>query len=380
MSDIIILEGAAEKRAEAKQMSFSMESINKFLYRSQKLKIAHKVLFFRLLATMVNAGLPILKSIEVLGKQEKNPLLSLLYDELKKDLRGGKHLSQSLAAYHGNFNPSECSLIEAGEKTGRLNVSLLQLSDQIERIYSVTRKFKGAMTYPMAIMIVMTGAVAVIMTVIVPRVVEIFGDKSKLPPLTQFLIATSDFLVYDGIYLVIGVALIVLGISIWKKTPRGRYGWAWIMLRLPIFGPILQKIILSRFARVFSNLLANGISVVESLRIVSDAVDNEVYRQRFLLLREDVKKGIKIGESLEDDQLFPDIIVQMIKIGEETAKLDSIIIKLADFYDEEVNIVVDSIQKILEPVIIVTLAVVVGFVAVGIMQPIMNMADVVSNS
>jgi len=150
------------------------------------------------------------------------------------------------------------------------------------------------------------------------------------------------------------------------------------MLHLPIIGKVLQKVVLSKFARVLSNLLSSGISIVESLRIVSDVVGNEVYRQRILLLREDIKKGIKIGESLEDDRLFPEMLVQMIKVGEETAKLDSIILKLADFYDEEVDTTINSINKLLEPIIIVSMAVVVGFIAVGIMQPIMNLADVVS--
>jgi len=135
------------------------------------------------------------------------------------------------------------------------------------------------------------------------------------------------------------------------------------MLRMPIFGKLIQKVVLSKFARVFSNLLGSGISIVESLRIVSDVVDNEVYRQRILLLREDVKRGVKIGESLEDDSLFPEMLVQMIKVGEETAKLDTIILKIADFYDEEVDVFINGMQKVIEPVIIVTMAVVVGFVA-----------------
>lgn len=147
------------------------------------------------------------------------------------------------------------------------------------------------------------------------------------------------------------------------------------MLKIPIFGPVITKVILSKFSRVLSNLLSSSISIVESLRIVSDVVDNEVYRQRILVLREDVKRGVKIGESLEDDELFPEMLVQMIKVGEETAKLDSIILKIADFYDEEVDNVINAINKTLEPVIIVTMAIIIGFIAVGIMQPIMNLSE-----
>lgn len=232
--------------------------------------------------------------------------------------------------------------------------------------------------YPAAIIVVMIGSIMVLMTMVVPKIVEIFGDESKLPPLTQFLIATSNFFVNFWWLIIIGSIGFVIFVSFWRQTPVGKYKFDKIMLHLPIIGKVLQKVILSKFARVLSNLLSSGISIVESLRIVSDVVGNEVYRQRILLLREDIKKGIKIGESLEDDRLFPEMLVQMIKVGEETAKLDSIILKLADFYDEEVDTTINSINKLLEPIIIVSMAVVVGFIAVGIMQPIMNLADVVS--
>jgi type IV pilus assembly protein PilC len=152
------------------------------------------------------------------------------------------------------------------------------------------------------------------------------------------------------------------------------------MLKFPIVGPIIRKVVLSKFARVFSNLLSSGISIVESLRIVSEVVDNEVYRQRILLLREDIKRGIKIGEGLEDDRLFPDMLVQMIKVGEETARLDSIILKVADFYDAEVDTTVNAINKTLEPIIIVVMAVAVGFIAVGVMQPIMGLSEAVTGA
>lgn len=140
----------------------------------------------------------------------------------------------------------------------------------------------------------------------------------------------------------------------------------------------MKKVVLSKFSRVLSNLLSSGISIVESLRIVSEVVDHEVYRQRIMLLREDIKKGIKIGEGLEDDALFPDMLVQMIKVGEETARLDTIILKIADFYDAEVDTTVNAINKTIEPVIIVIMAVVVGFIAVGIMQPIMNLSEIMA--
>lgn len=280
---------------------------------------------------------------------------------------------------NSSFSDAEASIIESGEKTGRLNTALLQLADQVEKVDSISKKIKGALIYPCAIILVMFGSVTVLMTMVVPKLVEMFGDRSKLPPLTQFLINTSDIFVgYWWLMIVVLVGSIV-SVTIWKETEEGKYRFDGILLKLPIFGPVLRKVILSKFARVLSNLLGSGISIVESLRIVSEVVDNEVYRQRILVLREDVKRGIKIGESLEDDVLFPEMLVQMIKVGEETAKLDSIILKLADFYDEEVDNTINAINKSLEPVIIVTMAIVVGFIAVGIMQPIMNLSETIEN-
>lgn len=378
MSDFIILDTKNEAQIVKETWGFSMDTVDAWMISKQRIKTEQKVIFFRLLATMVNAGLSIMKSITILEKQEKNVLLQKAYTNIIIGIKSGKNLSQTLREYGENFSDSECSIIESGEKTGKLNLSLLQLAEQVEKVSGMTKKLKGALMYPAAIVVVMIGSIMVLMTMVVPKIVEIFGDKNKLPPLTQFLIATSNFFVNYWWAVVIGGFGFVIAVSFWKNTESGHYRFDQIMLRLPIMGMVMQKVILSKFSRVLSNLLSSGISIVESLRIVSDVVDNEVYRQRILLLREDIKKGIRIGESLEDDRLFPDMLVQMIKVGEETAKLDTIILKIADFYDEEVDTTINSINKLLEPIIIVSMAVVVGFIAVGIMQPIMNMADVVS--
>ncbi|MDD5197389.1 MAG: type II secretion system F family protein [Candidatus Gracilibacteria bacterium] len=380
MSDFLILDIKTEEQEAIVTRGFSMDAFDAWLISKQKIKLEQKVIFFRLLATMVNAGLSIMKAITILEKQEKNILLQKAYANIIIGIKSGKNLSQTLREYGENFSDSECSIIEAGEKTGKLNTSLIQLADQVEKVSGMSKKLKGALMYPAAIVVVMIGSIMVLMTMVVPKIVEIFGDKDKLPPLTKFLIATSDFFVNYWWAIIIFFVGFIITVSFWKQTESGRYRFDRIMLHLPIIGKVTQKVILSKFSRVLSNLLSSGISIVESLRIVSEVVGNEVYRQRILLLREDIKKGIKIGESLEDDSLFPDMLVQMIKVGEETAKLDTIILKIADFFDEEVDTTINSINKLLEPIIIVTMAVVVGVIAVGIMQPIMNLADVVSES
>lgn len=379
MEDIIIQDTQSGGQAQKKKFQFSLEALDEWIVANQKMKLKEKVIFFRLLATMVNAGLPVLKSIAILEKQEQSPVLKSIYSRIIEGVKSGKNLSLTLRGFDGTFTDAEASIIESGEKTGRLNTALIQLADQVEKVDSVTKKIKGALIYPAAIIIVMFGSITVLMTLVVPKLVEMFGEKDKLPPLTQFLMATSDFFVGYWWAMIAVIVISIVGVTFWRKSAEGHYKFDAIMLRLPIFGPVLRKVILSKFSRVLSNLLASGISIVESLRIVSEVVGNEVYRQRILALREDVKRGVKIAENLEDDKLFPDMLVQMIKVGEETAKLDSIILKIADFYDEEVDNTINAINKTLEPVIIVTMAIVIGFIAVGIMQPIMNLSETIEN-
>ncbi|MFZ4461966.1 MAG: type II secretion system F family protein [Patescibacteria group bacterium] len=379
MEDIIIQDTQSGGQAQKKKFQFSLESLDEWIVANQKMKLKEKVIFFRLLATMVNAGLPVLKSIAILEKQEQSPVLKNIYSHIIEGVKSGKNLSLTLRGFKGTFTDAEASIIESGEKTGRLNTALIQLADQVEKVDSVTKKIKGALIYPAAIVIVMFGSITVLMTLVVPKLVEMFGEKDKLPPLTQFLMTTSDFFVGYWWAMISVIVALIVGVAFWRKSAVGHYKFDAIMLMLPIFGPVLRKVILSKFSRVLSNLLGSGISIVESLRIVSEVVGNEVYRQRILALREDVKRGIKIAENLEDDKLFPDMLVQMIKVGEETAKLDSIILKIADFYDEEVDNTINAINKTLEPVIIVTMAIVIGFIAVGIMQPIMNLSETIEN-
>ncbi len=379
MDDLIIKESQSKAIEAKKKTSFSLSSVDEWLISRQGMTLKQKVIFFRLLATMVNAGLAVLKSLTILEKQEANPVVKNVYSKIIEGIKGGKNLSVTLRTFNGAFSDAEASIIESGEKTGRLNTALIQLADQVEKVDSITKKIKGALIYPAAIIVVMLGSVMVLMTLVVPKLVEMFGDRDKLPPITQMLMATSDFFVgYWWLILIVAFVSIVL-VLVWKQSEEGHYRFDGILLKLPIFGAVLRKVILSKFSRVLANLLSSGISIVESLRIVSDVVDNEVYRQRILALREDVKRGVKIGENLEDDKLFPEMLVQMIKVGEETAKLDTIILKIADFYDEEVDNTINAINKSLEPIIIVTMAVIIGFIAVGIMQPIMNLSETIEN-
>lgn len=376
-NSIIILSEKFETPKNLKQKSW-WEAINDALVTNQKVKLKDKVTFYRLLATMVNAGLTVLQAIKVLHAEQKSPVIKKVQESMIRDIQSGHSLSATLRLFPKSFSDSEIAMVESGEKTGKLNTALLQLATQIEKLASLSKKLIGALIYPALIVVVMIGVIFVLMWQVVPKLIGIFSDFWGLPPATQMLVNISSFIQNYWYVFFIVPFLFMSSLTAWRKTEHGLYITDKILLKIPGVGSLLQKIIISRFARLLSSLMGSGVSIVEALRIISGALGNEVYRQRVLLLRDDVTRGVTMGASLEDDPLFPDMVTQMIRVGEETAKIDTIIIKVADFYDEEVDGAVSTINKIIEPIIIVTMAVVVGFIAYAIMTPIMQLSDVIS--
>ena len=357
-----------------------LDKINKYLISMQSLKTKDKLIFYRLLSTMANAWVWLVKAVSILEKQEKNLVMKGILSAFVVNLKSWKKLSECLDLYPSSFGEAEIWIIRSWEKTWKLNLVLVNLADQIEKVESINGKLKGALMYPAFIMVVVAWVIFIMMTMVVPKLLEIFEDKSALPASTKTLIAISDFMVGYWFIIIIFIILSVAWITVWKKTPTGKYLFDKLLFKIPVMWGVIQKIILSKFSRIFANLISSWVSMVESLKITSEAVWNEVYRQRILLLAQDVKSGIRINESLEWSNLFPDMMVQMIKVWEETASLDNTIVKVADFYDEQVDNTIRVLNKLLEPIIIVFLAVVVWFIAMAIMQPIMNLADTVSNT
>lgn len=385
MSEIFILDEEQKKSNIKKQDLQSdvnlMDKINAYLLSKQWLKTKDKVVFYRLLSTMINAWITLIKSIQILEKQEKKwTVLKNILEKFWTELRGGKWLSECLKMFSSSFSPAEIWMIESWEKTWKLNKALTDLADQEEKIASINWKLKSALMYPAMVIVVVIWVITVMMVFVVPKLLEIFDWNENLPLSTRILISISDFFVNYWWLFILWVVTLIVWVSLWKKTISWKYYFDKFLLKIPVFWKITQKIVLSKFARVLSWMLSSWVSIVESLRIVADAVWNEVYRQRILFLRDDVKNWLKIYESLEEDPLFPEMMVSMVQIWEQTAKLDEIILKIADFYDEEVDNTIWVINKLLEPIIIVTMAVIVWFIAIAIMQPIMNIADEVSNS
>ena len=372
---LIIIDQDKSGDVQAQNGHDFIDTLKAMLPRNSLLNVSQKVAFYRLLATMVNAGIPLMRSLSILEKQEKSKKAKMLIASVLGSIRQWLPFSAALGLYPHTFGETELALIESGEKTGRLNSALLQLADQVEKVASITRKVKWALTYPLTIIAVMFLAVGVLMTVVIPKLMTLFEGQA-LPASTQTLINVSEFFQSYWIVMILTVIVAIAMIKIYHNTRNGAYILDSIMLEIPLgFGKIIRKIALSKFCRLFSNLLWSGVTVVESLKISAFAVGNERYKQRILLMAEDVKRGIKLADSVADDPMIPDMLASMIQVGEETAELEKVVVKIATFYDEEVDLQIAGISKIIEPIILVFMAVVVGGVALSVLQPIMNLSQ-----
>ena len=383
MADFLILDN--EKKNDNvnnvynRKKSWFFWQIGELFYSFQKIRTKEKIQLYRLLSTMLNAWLTLVKAVWVLEKQQKKGTYKKILMRFSENLTSWKRLSDCLADFPNDFSEAEVWMVKSGEKTWQLTDVLMELAIQTERLDSINWKIKSAMIYPTFIVLVVVSVVYVIMTMVVPKLVEVFWDKETLPNSTKNLISVSKFLSNNWVFILIFLIVLYVFFFFWRRTPTWAYIFDEYVFKIPIFWPMMKKIILSKFSRIFSWLISSWVSVLESLRITAEAVWNEVYKQRILLINEDVSKGIKIWESLDWDKLFPDMMVQMIQVWEETAKLEETVLKVSDYYDEEVDNTIANINKLLEPIIIISLAIVVGFIAMAILEPIMNLADTVSN-
>ncbi len=357
------------------------QSLNEMVQSFTTIPMKDKVTFFQLLAIMIAAGVPLVKSLYVLANQTKNMRFRKVVATMAQNVESGRTLSESMGAFHNVFDDAQIGMIRAAEASGKLIEILKDIAHQAEKAAAITSKVKGAMIYPAVVFTMMSGAVIVILTMVIPKIMELFTQtNAKLPASTLTLLAISDFLRNHSVLLVIGLMIFIGVFSLWKKTSAGRYQWHNVALHIPVFGRMLRGMAISRFTRALSSLLTSGIPIVEALTINADAIGNDVYRRRIVLASEDVARGIPLAENLtESNFLFPEMVVSMIAIGEQTAELHNVAGKIADYYEDEVDQMAANMSKLLEPIIMGVMGVVVGGLIVSVMQPIFSLMDVVGN-
>lgn len=349
------------------------------LLGGNKVKSDDIVMFTRQLSAMVSAGVPLLRALASLEQHTESAALKKILTFVIKDVEGGSALADALAKYPNTFSDVYVNMVRAGEAAGILDEILKRLAMQQEKNATIRKKVKSAMTYPMVLIVITIVAFFGLMIFVIPQIGKILldlgGPDAELPMLTQAMLAISGILTtywYIILPLIVGGVVFLLR---YIKTPKGKAIFHHLVLKLPGIKAIIMKVAVARFSRTFAALMGAGVAVLESLRVTAHAVGNVVYEQALLDAAEAVKNGDTLSSIIEKNDLFPAIVAQMLAVGEETGQTDVVLLKVADFYEEEVDVAIDGLSAIIEPVMIVVMGSMVGLIAASVMGPIAGLAQ-----
>jgi type IV pilus assembly protein PilC len=329
----------------------------------------------RQMATLVDAGLPLLRGLRVLLKQTRNPGLREALAGMGESVENGSTFSESLAAFPRIFSDLYVNMVKAGEAGGVLEVVLNRLAEFMEKAEKIKNKVKSAMIYPVVVLLAAVGILTFLLTKVIPRFEEIFRDLlegKSLPVVTQFVITASRVVRGNFLVVVIGVAAIVFVIRLWGATKSGRMVLDSVKLRLPVFGTLIRRTAIARLTRTLGTLMASGVPVLQALTIVRDTAGNAVVARAMQNIHDSVKEGESMTAPLEASKVFPPMVVSMVEVGEETGALPDMLIRVADTYDDEVDNAVAGLTSIIEPVMIVMLAVIVGTIVIAMFLPLVS--------
>lgn len=345
------------------------------LFQRKTVKAKTLMVFTRQLATLIDAGLPLLRSLTVLGKQERDPVLRSTISSLADSVQGGSTFSEALAQHPKLFNKLYVNMVKAGELGGVLELVLNRLAEFQEKAQKIKNKVVAAMFYPIIVLFIAVAIMAFLLVFIVPKFERIFQDMlngKPLPALTQFVINTSNLFKehYLGVFAVI--ALLMVGYKLFARTPSGRVTLDRIQLRAPVFGDLTRKTAISRFTRTLGTLVTSGVPILQALTITRETAGNFVIGDAIGKVHDSVKEGESIVHPLEASGVFPPMVISMIDVGEETGQLPEMLLKIAEVYDDEVDNAVTGLTSLLEPIMIVFLAVVVGTIVIALFLPLIS--------
>ncbi len=344
---------------------------------SGKIKGKNLMIFTRQLATLIDSGLPLLRGLTVLGNQEPNPVLKSTVNSLADSVQTGSTFSESLAQHPKIFNKLYVNMVKAGELGGVLELVLNRLAEYQEKAQKLKNKIVSAMTYPVIVVLIAMGIVVFLLTYIVPKFTAIFenmveGGAESMPALTKAVIGASDF-VKNNILIILGtVALLVFGTKAYAATKGGRKTIDKLVLKLPLFGPVLLKSAVARFTRTLGTLVTSGVPILQALNITRDTAGNNTVAEAIMKVHDAVKEGESMVAPLNASKIFPPMVISMIEVGEETGQLPEMLLKIADVYDDEVDNSVTALTSLLEPIMIVVLAVIVAVIVLALFQPLIT--------
>jgi type IV pilus assembly protein PilC len=340
-----------------------------------RVKTKELMVFTRQLATLVDAGLPLVRCLAVLERQEKNPGLKKALAEMAESIQSGSTFAEALAQHPKIFNKLYVNMGKAGEVGGVLDKVLVRLAEFMEKAQRIKSKVVSAMVYPIVVMCMAVGILMFLMIFIIPKFAEIFSDLLEgeaLPGLTLFVMGASNMLVHRLPVVIIGVVAFVILIKLMSRTTVGRYVLDKFKLRMPVFGPLVSKTAIARFTRTLGTLMSSGVPVLQALNIVRDTAGNEVIARGVSQIHDAVKEGENMAPPIEATKIFPPMVISMVQVGEESGELPEMLMKIADSYDEEVDNTVAGLTSIIEPLLIVFLAVVVGTIVIALFLPLIS--------
>jgi type IV pilus assembly protein PilC len=343
-----------------------------------KVKVDDVIIFSRQFSTMIDAGLPIIQCLDILHNQQENLTFKKIIRTIKSDVEGGQTFAEALKKHPKQFDDLFVNMVAAGEAGGILDVILRRLSAYMEKMAKLKRQVKGAMTYPIVTLVIAAAVVGVILVFVIPTFVEMFSSfGSALPAPTLIVIGLSNFVVGNIVWIILGIILTIMAYKQVGKTPAGRKFLDSVYLKLPVFGILIRKVAVSKFTRTMGTMLNSGVAILEALDIVAKTAGNVIIEQAIYKVRSGISEGRTMAEPLTESGIFPTMVCSMIAVGESTGALDTMLEKIADFYDDEVDQAVENLTALIEPFMLVFLGVVIGGLVIAMYLPIFKMASAV---
>jgi len=342
--------------------------------KSKKVKLKELAIYSRQLSVLIDAELPLIQGLNILAKQTKNKYFTEVIQNIRSDVEAGSTLNQAKRKYPKVFDDLYCNLVASGEQSGSLDIMLRRLSEFLEKIVKLRSQVRQALIYPSAIMIFSVLIVVFMLWKVIPVFANIFIELgASLPGLTAFILALSNFLQNYIIYIAGGIIALIIGFRYARKTQGGRRAIDKAFLKIPLFGSLLEKVGLSRVTRTLSTLLSGGVPMLESLKITSSTSGNMIMEENIMKSRTMVSEGTSLTDAFRETGAFPFMMVQMVGVGEATGTLDEMLVKLADFYDDEVEATVSALLSVLEPIMLIFVGGMVGVIVVSMYLPIFSL-------
>jgi len=372
-SGITPIDISEEKQAISSDITFS----NPF---GKKVGLDELILFSRQMHTLMKAGVPITRSITSLADSSQNVTLKQTLHTIVEDLESGRELSSAMSPFSKIFSHLYVSMIQVGENTGRLDESFLQISEYLELEKDTRDRIKAALRYPVIVMVAIAAAIAVINLFVIPAFAKVYsGLNAELPWATKFLIATSNFTVNNWPFILAGLILTFVGITMYVRTDSGRYKWDKYKLRLPIVGSIINRSLLARFSRSFAMATRAGVPLIQTMTVVSRAADNSYISERILDMRNGIERGDTLTRTAAATNLFTPLVLQMMAVGEETGAVDDLLQEVAEYYEREVDYDLKNLSAAIEPILIVAIGIMVFILALGVFLPMWDLAGAYRN-